>query len=402
MHAQFVSDLAASRSAEQQQKYTAHSAEQKLSLAQRDAEWANAELNRATQAAATYRASKSTEVLRLQTQLDKTEQELSSLQTKLRYESNLRSSTEEREAEAQAKIEELSRRLATQEATFSSETAAQNKRIAQLQRISEDAAAREKGLEETWQESVRESEEREAALQVEIDQGFARVAEIEAEKQDLQEAMDRLAASVGIETDLANRACDNILDDTSVATSVAGSVSRSHFGPNHSSILSPSASAARKVRKSGKSFSDMYVEHARTQEELRRERIEVARLNQVLESVFEELREKEPALEAQRKETDDLRSDLEETSAALATLSASSELVNKDRDQLRLDRDRLKSEIEMTTQQLEDLGRQVRALTKEIILRDDPAAAERMEEDGTVFPPTHSISGDLLPVYVCP
>lgn len=327
----------------------------------------------------------------MQYQLDSAEQQLTSAQTKLRYESSAREAAEQREEEARSNIEDLSRRLATQEATFTSESAAQNKRIAHLQRVSEDAAAREQELEINWSECVQENERRESLLQAEIEQGEARITEIEAEKQELQEAMDRLASAVGIETDLANRHLDDIAGDgdASVSGSVAGSLAnRSHLtAPNQSiSVLSPSASVARKVRDSGKSLSDMYVEYIRNQEELRRERLEVTRLNQALEGVFQELREKEPVLEAQRKETEELRADCEASQTALATLSVASEQASRDRDQLRLDRDRLKAELDTASQQLEDMGRQVRALTKEIILRDDPSAEGRMEDDGTPLP----------------
>ncbi len=149
--------------------------------------------------------------------------------------------------------------------------------------------------------------------------------------------------------------------------------------------ISPTAEIANRVRKSGKSFSQIYMELAKTQEELRRERLETTRLASVLAEVNEDLQNGAPLLAAQREETERLAADLDEMVAQVATASQERDAVQAEARSLKLDLERITRENGFMSQQLADFGRQVRELTKAIIIRDDPDAAARLEDDGSLL-----------------
>ena len=366
------------------------SLEQELSLVRRNADWASEELKKVTEAAATYRTSKSSELVSLQTALDSAQQSLSSAQTKLANSESAYGAATIRLNEQSAKIEELQTRLASQEESFAAEAATQAKLQELLQKRAEDAQKREQELNDHWQDAMRQFKEREEAIREEVLLERKAREEAEQEKQDVQVALDRLAESVGIETDPANRSID---------TGDAPAINRAAFsrastpggrltsvGLNPSINMSPTAALASKLQRSGMSFTQIYTELARTQEELRRERLETQRLGQVLENMFEDLRARQPVLQAQREETDRLREDLQEMSERVASMCEEKDHSENERHSLGLEVQRLKTENELASRNLSDLGRQVRALTREIILRDDPSAADRLEDDGSFLP----------------
>ncbi|MCO5612962.1 hypothetical protein L7F22_067235 [Adiantum nelumboides] len=151
-------------------------------------------------------------------------------------------------------------------------------------------------------------------------------------------------------------------------------------------LMSPTAALASKVQKSGKSFTQVYTELAKTQEELRREKLESHRLGSVLEGFIADLTERAPQLQAQREETERLGRDLEEMSATLATACEERDIYEREAKQRRLEAEAVNRENGILVQQVADLGRQVRDLARETILRDDPSAAERLAPDGSQLP----------------
>ena len=208
-------------------------------------------------------------------------------------------------------------------------------------------------LESSCDALMAECAARERDARAEADEAVADRERLEQDVTSLQEALDRMARALGVEA-----ASDDGL-----------------------MMPSRAASLAAQVRHEGKRFSDVYIDAARTEEALRRESEERARLEGVLTEVMADLDAHAPQLKAQRAEAAQLRSDLD---AALEEL----EEARSERDDAKAMHTSLCAEIErvrrehaLDAQQLEDATAQVRTLLRETILLKDPSAAERLADD---------------------
>lgn len=386
-----------SRSQENIAKFKLQGLEQEIQLTKKDAEWAHDQLHKLNETSATFRAAKRAELSRVQADLDAARQEASVARSKVESLQTAYNDASTKLSHTSEKVAELQSRLATQEDSFRSEISSQSQLVNLLERRAEHANQRITELEEQWEEVLEQCRAREEAAWAETQKEAQLREAVEKENQELSEALDRLAEGVGIGQGQRENG-DSILDQTLDAMSDAGpdfdtrstastprriGLMGTAASFSNSFGISPTAEIANRIRKSGKSFSQIYMELAKTQEELRRERLETNRLTSVLAQVMDELQERAPELQAQREETERLVADLEDMVAQVATASQERDAVQAEAKRLKLDLDRITRENGFMSQQLADFGRQVRELTKAIIVRDDPDAAARLEDDGS-------------------
>lgn len=376
-----AAEVQEARASEGSAKFKIQSLQQELELAQKDASWAHSELSRSNSEQAAFRSSKHADIVKLQSELDSNNQTLTSLEAKVHslqqaYDDNAR-----RLAEATSTKEDLLTRLATQEESFRREMETKNRLVGLLERRAEDASRRVEQVEGAWEKVLEECRDREEELRGEIDAGRRSAERLEQEKQDLQSALDKLAETVGIDTSRDVNAADA---GARAATPSTPSLRpfASNLGFNPALSMSPAASMAASLQRSGKSFTEVYTALAKTEEELRRERVESSRLASVLEAVMADLEERAPSLQAQREETERLAAALEELSADFARACEERDIVERECKQSTARSSALQRENDLQAQQLADLGRQVRHLTREIIVRDDPSAAARLQDEG--------------------
>ena len=402
-----------SQSNENSARFRLQGLEQELELVKKDAEWAHAQLVQANQASASFRSAKRLELSGLEADLDAARQELSSSRSKLTSLQQAYDETTTRLSQNSAKIAELQSRIATQENSFRSEINTQTQLVQLLENRAHHAQQRIDELEDQWQTVLEQCRVREETAWAESRRERELREQLENDNEELSQALDRLANGIGIGVDDVGGAAggaaeefedDHVtdngdgLDDDAVSEigSFAGQsrsstpasrrlTTRRPGNGNGHGTLSNTALYANKVQKSGKTFSQVYVELTKTQEELRRERLESSRLSNVLAQVMEELQDRAPALQAQREETERLTHDLEELLKQVATTSEEHDQAKALAQRFQLDAERLERENGLISQQLADFGRQVRELLKEIIIRDDPSAAARLEDDGTLL-----------------
>lgn len=370
-------------------------------LARKDAEWAHSELSRANESSAAFRREKHAETVRLQSELDSAQQAASSATSKLSSLQNAYDTTAARLTESTKKVSELTARLAQQEDSFRQEMATQGRLVNLLERRAEDAQRRIDEVESQWETVLEQCREREEAARAEAAAERDRRERVEMEKEEIQIALDRLAEGVGIESGgLGGQNGDMQVADDSVSGYGGSLPSTPRRGPSVGPIgtpvgMSPTAALASRVQKSGKTFTQVYTELARTQEELRREKVEVNRLGGVLAQVMDELQERAPGLQAQREETERLSIDLAEMSGQLARACEERDAAEQSEKASRLSAESVQRENGILQQQLADLGRQVRALTRELVLRDDPSAAARLADDGSALEEMDGVEGPV-------
>lgn len=337
-------------------QYKARTLEQQLSLARQDTEWARSALQREHETNASARAELTTRLTRAETALDLATQERSSAAAQLAQAERALNDTQAKHAESAARIAQLQSAAAAQEHDARLEINGLQRTIELGEARVQHAERRAAQLEAACDELVAKCGEREGAAQDLADEERAATASLREENAALQAALDRLAASLGVQVK------DGEVEQPSLSTA---------------------ASFAAHVQRDGKSFSEVYLDLVRTDEELRRERAETGRLEGVLAEVMADLDAHAPQLKAQRDENAALRAELDEALAELATAAEVRDAAQETAAEAQRELARVEREHTLVTQQLEDTGLQVRTLLREVILLRDPSAAERMEDDGT-------------------
>lgn len=376
------SELQESKSAEGSGKFKIQSLEQELALKTNDAKWAHQELTKSTEELTQHRVRSNGEISSLTLQLQQKTQALEASEVKINSLQSAYDNTLTRLDEVTREKSELRQRLVEQEGAFKSEMGTQQRLSALMEQQKDNAERRLADIEEQWEQVLAEHGDREKVLRQDLANQQAERDEIIREKEEIQQALDRLAESVGISTNGYQIGATNGDETASVVS--ASTPRRPAFQlPDSSAVMSPTAALAAKVQKSGKSFTQIYADLARSEEELRREKSENRRLVGVLEQVMTDLHDRAPALQAQREEKEQLEQHAEELSTALANACQERDFSEHEAKQQRLRADATQQENVLLNQQVTDLARQVRDLTREILIRDDPASAERLEADGT-------------------
>lgn len=384
-NARLSSELQQLRSSENAAKFKIQTLKQELELARKDAEWSHTELSKFDEEHKRFRATKHAEGLRLQSELNDVSQNLTSLQSKTQALQTSFDENSRRLSQAVQEREELHSRLALQEESFRREMETKDRLTSLLERRSEDAKRRVQQVEVAWENVLQEYREREDELKTEISRSLAQNEKLAQEKDDLQIALDRLAESIGIDTTapMSTKVGTGNGPVTPQAKTFATSLG---LGRSGGIAISPTAAITSAMQRSGKTFTEVYTSLAKTEEELRRERLETARLASVLDTVMADLQERAPALQAQREETERLAIALEELSVDFARACEERDQSERGHKDSIAHSSAVSRENQLLTQQLTDLGRQVRHLTRELIIRDDPAAAARLDDEGDAFP----------------
>ncbi|CAO1622195.1 unnamed protein product [Sympodiomycopsis kandeliae] len=396
------------RAAEGSAKFRVQSLTQELELAKKDATWAHSELSRVNTEQAEFRSKKQNELTRLQNELDEANQALVSLRSKSQALEQAFEENTSRLSEVVREKEQLVNRLATQEESFRREVETKDRLSALLERRAEDSQRRVEQVEGAWERVLEERREQEEDLRQELQEQIAKVEEVQREKEEIQIALDRLAESQGIDTtprstnDFDPAASQSASSSTGAPDATPGSPFQTPRRPFANSVglgssifsqpafASPTAALASSMQRSGKTFTEVYTSLSRTEEELRRERLENKRIRDILTKVMDDMRKTAPQVRAQREDIQGLQVALEELSADFARVCEEREGAEQDSRQYRAQNTAVQRENALMVQQLADLARQVRTLTREIIIRDDPAAGANLQDDGSDFPPQSS------------
>ncbi|EJD40459.1 hypothetical protein AURDEDRAFT_39128, partial [Auricularia subglabra TFB-10046 SS5] len=139
--------------------------------------------------------------------------------------------------------------------------------------------------------------------------------------------------------------------------------------------LSPTASLASKLQKSGHSYTEVYTDYVRLQDELTRQKHETMRLEDCLAQILANIEERAPLLQEQRVEYERVSTEARQISEQLAVVLEERDIyAQRAREGEQKERTLLR-EQDLLRQQLKDVGRQVQALLREQTLRENPGLA---------------------------
>jgi nucleoprotein TPR len=287
----------------------------------------------------------------------------------------------------------LSGRIAEQNATYASEVAGLRRLIEMVEAREAQSKAIVENVEQEWATVNDRADRREAALLEQVERERLRTEGAEARLEELERVLEKV-----------NRGEFPV---PAPGTSLPSTPARGLTDLLAQGIkdLSPTVAMASRAQRSGKTFTEVYADHVRLQDEYAKKCAEYDRMSRTLAQVLAQIEErvcclipglagpcsdlhKAPILAQQRAEYERLQFEAAQLASQLADALAerdSSVLTAADASQRLAKTNR---ENELLQKQLNDLGRQVQGLLKEIARRQDPTipSDEELETDESTVP----------------
>lgn len=240
----------------------------------------NAELSAKSEEFAKYRREKHTEIVSLQAQCDSLTQSNLSAQTTLKALQSSHSSQSHQLTQTLARVQDLTGQLAEQEATYASEASGLRRLVAMMEEREKQAKAIVEGIESEWADVGEKAEKREATLKEEIEREKKSREAAEKRVDELETVLDRmnrgelpiLGGSPGTPMRTPGGATDPL--------------TQSMMG------LSPTVAMASKAQRSGKTFTEVYADYVRLQEQFAQKCSEYDHMDRTLSAVLAQIEER--------------------------------------------------------------------------------------------------------------
>lgn len=364
-------------------QYKLDSLSQQLALAKEESERATNELNQKSDEFSRYRKAKHAEFVEVQADRDALAQASSTSENSIKAIQAANKSLSQQLAQALTRVQDLTGQLAEQEATYSSEAAGLRRLVVMMEERERHAKEIVDGLERDWAIIGEKAERREMKLKDEVEREEKRADDAEKRIQELERLLR------GLDT-----------GDLPAAPSIstAGGVSRTLGSlpstPARGSVftppgdlgmmsLSPTVAMASRAQRTGKTFTEVYAEYVKLQEEYARKSAEYDHMDRTLQAVLAQIEERAPILTQQRLEYERLQVEAgqlaSQLTSALVDRDTNASLAQGISQKLK----KTNHENELLQSQLSDLALQVQTLTKELARIQDPSipSDEELEAD---------------------
>ncbi|KAI0338862.1 hypothetical protein BDW22DRAFT_1362157 [Trametopsis cervina] len=364
------SQLRELRSTETANKFKLDSLSQQLELAKEEAKRTSADLATKTEEYATFRRTKHAELTQLQATHDSLVQKHSATESSLKALQSSYNSQSHQLTQALARVQDLTGQLAEQEATYSSEASGLKRLVEMMEEREAQAKAIVEGIEKEWAGVGDRAERREAVLKEEIESQRQRAEEAENRVSELQNILDRM--------DRGEFPIPGGPGASLPSTPARGFGSPSFHGtPDFLTQgmmgLSPTVAMASRAQRGGKTFTEVYAEFVRLQEEFAKKTAECDHMDRTLSQVLAQIEERAPILAQQRQEYERMQSEAtllaSQLAQALAERDAHATAAEENGQKLT----QSSRENELLTRQLDDLARQVQGLLRELGRQQDPS-----------------------------
>ncbi|KAH9009576.1 hypothetical protein EDB84DRAFT_1571134 [Lactarius hengduanensis] len=334
------------RSTESSTKFKLDSLTQQLQLAKDEADRTSKELAKKSEDFANYRHEKHASHSQLQSEHDALKEKYASTEGTLKALRDAHNVQSRQLTQSLTRQQDLSARNAEQDATYASE-------VAGLRRLIEMVEAREaqsKAIVENVEQSGRPS------MSAPI-------------------AVNLLCANRSTESDCAQRHPRRASKNWSAGSTDV--LMQSIMS------LSPTVAIASRAQRTGKTFTEVYADHVRLQDEYAKKCAEYDRMDRTLAQVLAQIEERAPILAQQRAEYERLQSEAAQLASQLADALSERDSSASNATEVSQRLSKTIRENESLQKQLNDLGRQVQTLLKEIARRQDPTipSDEELEAD---------------------
>ncbi|KAG6916321.1 hypothetical protein DXG01_007371 [Tephrocybe rancida] len=348
------------RSGETATKYKIESLSQQLQLAQTEAERTSNELTTKSEDFSKYRRVKHAELANVQASLDTLSETHAATQASLKSLQSSHTAQNHQLTQALSRVQSLTGQLADQEATYASEANSLRRLVTMMEEREKHDKEMLEGLEKDYNGVGEKHERKETALREEIERE-RKAREVAEKKADQMETVvDRMGRG---ELPIPMRGTPGTPFRT------PGSAD---FVEDGIVSLSPTVAMASKTQRKGKGFTEVYADYVRLQEEYATKCAEYDHMDRTLSSVLGQIEERAPILSQQRAEYERLKSEATQLASqlaqALADRDAQGSIALENAQKLQ----KSIRENGLLQKQLNDLGRQVQGLLREVSRRDDP------------------------------
>ncbi|KAG6330667.1 hypothetical protein ID866_8422 [Astraeus odoratus] len=378
-HQALESQVRELRSTEASNKFKIDTLSQQVSLAQAETERVTAELNAKSDEYARHRRSKHAEFVQLQAAHDALTQKHTSIESSFKAMQSAHEAQTQQLTQALARVQDLQGQLAEQEAAFSTEVSGLKRLVTIMEEREQQAKEIVEGIEREWSGVGDRAEKREAALRAEADKERRAREEVEKRMEQLETVLERMNRG---ELPVAGRG-------GAVPPSTPGRSQATAADPMLG--LSPTVAMASRVQKTGKTFTEVYADYVRLEEDYARKCAEYDHMDRTLSDVLAQIEERAPILAQQREEYERLQVEATQLSTQLSATIAERDATNASLQDVSQKLKKSAQETDLLQHQLTDLGRQVQTLLEELGRRDDPSIpADEILDEMAPLPGTNT------------
>ncbi|KAH9169938.1 hypothetical protein EDB89DRAFT_1980725 [Lactarius sanguifluus] len=359
------------RSTESSTKFKLDSLTQQLQLAKDEADRTSKELAKKSEDFANYRHEKHASHSQLQSAHDALKEEYASKEGTLKVLQDAHNVQSRQLTQSLTRQQDLSARIAEQDATYASEVAGLRRLIEMVEAREAQSKAIVENVEQEWEAVNERADRRESALREQVDRERLRTEAAEARIEELERVLEKVnhgefpvpAPGTSAPSTPARGSTDILMQ---------GIMS-----------LSPTVAIASRAQRTGKTFTEVYADHVRLQDEYAKKCAEYDRMDRTLAQVLAQIEERAPILAQQRAEYERLQSEAAQLASQLADALSERDYSASSATEVSQRLAKIIRENESLQKQLNDLGRQVQTLLKEIARRQDPTipSDEELEAD---------------------
>jgi nucleoprotein TPR len=359
-------------------------------LAKEESERAVNELNQKSDEFSKYRRARHAELLEIQAERDSLAQSSSASESSINALQAARRSLSQQLTQALTRVQDLTGQLAEQEATYSSEAAGLRRLVVMMEEREQHAKEIVDGLERDWATVGEKAERREMKLKDEIDREAKRADDSEKRVQELERLLRGLDTGDFPPAPSISSVSGIPRTPGSVPSTPARGSDFASPGDLGMMGLSPTVAMASRAQRSGKTFTEVYAEHVRLQEEYARKSAEYDHMDRTLQAVLAQIEERAPILSQQRLEYERLQAEAGQLASQLASALTDRDTNGSLAQEASQKLKKTTRENELLESQLNDLGLQVQTLTKELARIQDPSipSDEELEADPSTAPAT--------------
>ncbi|KAI6139407.1 hypothetical protein BKA82DRAFT_25515 [Pisolithus tinctorius] len=349
------------RSADTANKFKIETLSQQLGLAQDETARVTTELTSKSEEYARYRRTKHAEFIQLQTAHDALIQKHASVESSFKAIRSAHEAQTQQLTQALSRVQDFQGKLAEQEAAFSTEVSGLKRLVTIMEEREKQAKDIVESIEHEWAGVGDRAEKREAALRAETEKERHAREEVEKRLEQLEIVLERINRG---ELPVAARG----------ATSVPGTPGRWQDGAADSMFgLSPTVAMVSRAQKGGKTFTEVYADYVRLEEEYARKCTEYDHMDRTLSEVLAQIEERAPILAQQREEYERLQLEATQLSAQLSAAISDRDANAASIQELSQKIKKAHNENDLLQHQLTDLGRQIQTLLKELGRHEDPS-----------------------------
>lgn len=250
----------------------------------------SADLAAKTDEFAKYRRTKHAEFAQLQASHDSLVQTHAATESSLRTLQSSYTSQSHQLSQALARIQDLTGQLAEQEATYSNEASALKRLLEVMEERETHSKTMIENIEKEWATVGERAERREVVLREEIETQKQRAEEAETRVAELRRVLDRVDSGefpvpVGGSISAQSTPSRGFLS-TPVRNGASDFISQGLMS------LSPTVAMASRAQKGGKTFTEVYADYVKLQEDYARKSEEYDHMDRTLAAVLAQIEER--------------------------------------------------------------------------------------------------------------